>query len=177
MTKTLYPLKETEVRLKLSEGRTLYSSVPLATPDVAVDTMAGLLRELDHEVACVVNLDNKLRPINFTVIGIGNQNTCHISVSSLFKSALLSGASSIMVLHNHPSGDKYPSQLDLDVTLRLINAGGLMEIPLTDHIIIAGYTGDWYSIRSENQEIDFRSAPEVLQEKQQTYEAKKRRGR
>lgn len=172
-----YILRESEIRLKLAEGRSLYSSVPLSNPDIAVDTMAGLLRELDHEVACVVNLDTRLRPINFTVIGVGNQNSCPVPVSNIFKSALLSGASSIMLLHNHPSGDVTPSQEDLDVTRKLILAGNLMECPLTDHIIIGGMTGEYYSIRSDHHEIDFREAPAVIQEKKQLYEKKKRRGR
>lgn len=173
----IYILKESEVRLKLSEGRSLYSPIPITTPDVAVQTMGELLKELDHEIACVVNLDNKLRPINFTVIGVGGSSYCPVSISSIYKSALLSGASSIMLMHNHPSGDVTPSKEDLDLTRRLIQAGSLIEIPIADHIIIGGITGDWYSIRSQNPEIDFRGTPAVLQEQKQLYETKKRRGR
>ena len=146
MTEQSYVLKEAEVRLRLSEGMRLYSAIPLANSDIAVQTMADLMKQYDHEVACVVNLDAKLRPINFTIIGIGNHSACPVSISGTFKSALLSNASAIMMLHNHPSGDVTPSGADLDLTRKLIASGNLLEIPLTDHIIIAGITGDYYSI-------------------------------
>ena len=173
----VYILKESEVRLKLCEGRSLYSPVPLNTPDAAVDIMSGLLRELDHEAACVVNLDSRLRPINFSIIGIGSQNSCLVPIASIFKSALLSGATSIILMHNHPSGDVLPSYEDLSLTERLIQAGRLIEVPLTDHIIVGGITGDWYSIRSSHPEIDFHEAPSVLHEQKPAFEIKKRRGR
>lgn len=173
----VYVLKESEVRLKLAEGRSLYSTVPLDNPDIAVQTMGGLLKELDHEIACVVNLDNKLRPINFTIIGVGGPASCQVSVSSIFKSALLSGASSILLMHNHPSGDVSPSTDDLNLTRRLVQAGSLIEMPLDDHIIIGGVTGDWYSIRFHHPEIDFHDAPSILSEQIRSNETKKRRGR
>ena len=158
-----YILKETEIRLKLSEGRTLYSPIPLSSPDAAIQAMASLMKEYDHEVACIVNLDNKLRPINFSIVGIGNQNACPVSISSIYKSALLSNASSLLFLHNHPSGELNPSDFDLDLTRKLIATGKLLEIPLTDHVIVAGYTGQWYSIRSEHPEIDFNANVQILQ--------------
>lgn len=157
-----YEFKEAEVRLKLSEGRTLYSIVPLKSPDVAVDTMSSLLKELDHEVACVVNLDIKARPINFSVIGVGGQRDCNVPISSIFKAALLSGAGAIMILHNHPSGDVTASEDDLRITKRIIMAGQLMEIPLLDHIIIGAGDGNWSSIRNNHPEIDFFEVPRAL---------------
>lgn len=173
----MYVLKESEVRLKLAEGRSLYSPVPLSSPDDAVQTMAALLKEYDHEVACVVNLDSKLCPINFSIVGIGNQNTCPVSISNIFKSALLSNASSILLLHNHPGGTPFPSNPDIQLTQKMIVTGQLLEIPLTDHIIVSGYTGDWYSIRTEHPEIDFNAAPEALLRPEPEHVRRKNRSR
>ena len=157
-----YVLKEAEIRLRLAEGRTLYSPVPLSTPGKAVQVMADLLKEQGNEVACIVNLNPRLQPINFTIIGLGNQNTCMVPMSNIFQSALLSGASFIMLLHNHPSGDISPSAEDLAVTRKLIMAGNLLGIPLTDHVIVGGISGEWHSIRLQNPEIDFGKAPTTI---------------
>ena len=172
-----YILKESEVRLKLAKGRGLYSEVPLTSPETAIKTMSVLLKELDHEIACVVNLDNKLHPINYTIVGMGSSNTCPIPIASVLRSALLSGASSIMLLHNHPSGDVTPSREDIEVTHKLILASHLTETPLMDHIIVGGYTGEYYSIRSEHPEIDFSKTPDCVKKPEQPSVRHKRIGR
>ena len=58
-----------------------------------------------------------------------------------------------MAFHNHPSGSLEPSQADLDVTKRMVEAGRIIGIPVTDHIIVAGGTGLHTSIRSTNPEL------------------------
>ena len=175
MKEQMYVLKESEVRLKLSEGRQLYSPIPMTSPDAATDVMCSLLKEYDREVACVVNLDGKLRPINFSIVGMGGQNVCPVAISNVFKSALLSGASSILFLHNHPSGDVNPSREDIALTEKLILAGAVLDVPVNDHIIIGGYNGDYYSIRYEHPEIDFSMTPHALKEPEP--ERPRRRGR
>ena len=82
-----------------------------------------------------------------------------------------------MLLHNHPSGDVIPSWEDFELTKRVLAAGHLMECPLTDHIIVGGITGEWYSIRSQHTDIDFRNAPAVLYEPEQEYVRRRRIGR
>ena len=171
-TERVYTLKESEIRLKLEEGRTLYSSVPLKSPKTAVEVMVGLLKELSNEVACVVNLNPHLQPINFTVVGLGDQNTCMVPMTNIFQSALLSGASYIMLLHNHPSGNVSPSAEDLAVTRKLIMAGNLLGIPLTDHVIVGGISGEWHSIRLQNPEIDFGKASTTITDMIQGQEPK-----
>jgi len=56
----------------------------------------------------------------------------------LFKSALLTNAAALMVAHNHPSGSPEPSQEDIALTARLVDAGKLIGVPVVDHVIIAG---------------------------------------
>jgi len=93
--------KLSEVRVKLAEGTALYSTQPMDSPQSAVRCMADMLSELDREYLCVVNMDNKLHPINYNIVSIGGINTAPAPMTNIFKSAILSNASSIMLLHNH----------------------------------------------------------------------------
>ena len=148
-----YELKQVTVRLKLCEDTPLYSEQKLTDSQKAVDVLANALAEMDREYCCVVNLDAQKRPINFNVVSIGDTSQTQIPVQNLFKAALLSKSTNIMVFHNHPSGSLTPSQADLSVTKRMVEAGRLIGIPVTDHIIVAGGTGLHTSIRSTNPEL------------------------
>lgn len=153
-------LKEVQVRLALKEGSTLYSSEAMNSPWKAVDVMREALRELDREMLCVVNLDAKLQPINYNIVSVGGPDQVAFPVQNVFKSSILSNAHSIMVMHNHPSGDVTPSQEDYNATHRLSEAGKLMDIRLVDHIIVGGERGDIYSFREHNEHL-FTGAPDL----------------
>ena len=148
-----YKLKGIEVRLKVKEGTSLYSTEPITSQEDAVRVMAEAMAELDREYVCVVNLDNRCRPINYNVVSIGTINQCPVAVSNIFKSAILSNAGSIIMLHSHPSGDVTPSKEDFLITKGLVEAGKIMNIPVVDHIIIGGGTGKRFSFRNETDMI------------------------
>jgi len=126
-----YRLDQVDVRLCLKEASPLYSSQPISTPDAAVDVLGDMFKELDREYCCVVNMDNQLRPINFNIVSIGGLNQSIVPIQNVFKSAILSNAGCVMMMHNHPSGSVKPSQEDFDITKRLVEAGKLMGIPVT----------------------------------------------
>ena len=155
-----YQLQEVNVRLCLKEGAVLYSTAPLSHPEAARDVMRDVLKDLDREMVCVVNMDNKMKPINYNVVSIGSIDQSMVPIQNVFKSSILSNAASIMLLHNHPSGDVTPSSPDFDVTKRLVEAGKLMGIPVIDHLIIGGMNGKLYSFRTENPEL-FTGAPDL----------------
>lgn len=155
-----YQLQEVNVRLCLKEGAVLYSTAPLSHPEAARDVMRDVLKDLDREMVCVVNLDNKMKPINYNVVSIGSIDQSMVPIQNVYKSSILSNAASIMLLHNHPSGDVSPSSPDFDVTKKLIEAGKLMGIPVIDHLIIGGMNGDIYSFRTENPEL-FTGVPDL----------------
>ena len=155
-----YQLQEVTVRLCLKEGAVLYSTAPLSHPEAARDVMRDVLKDLDREMVCVVNLDNKMKPINYNVVSIGSIDQSMVPIQNVYKSSILSNAASIMLLHNHPSGDVSPSSPDFDVTKKLVEAGKLMGIPVIDHLIIGGMNGDIYSFRTENPEL-FTGAPDL----------------
>ncbi|MGI5892470.1 MAG: DUF5688 family protein [Bacillota bacterium] len=155
-----YQLQEVNVRLCLKEGAVLYSTAPLSHPEAVRDVMRDVLKDLDREMVCVVNLDNKMKPINYNVVSIGSIDQSMVPIQNVYKSSILSNAASIMLLHNHPSGDVSPSSPDFDVTKKLVEAGKLMGIPVIDHLIIGGMNGDIYSFRTENPEL-FTGAPDL----------------
>lgn len=83
----------------------------------------------------VIYLNNQNMILGYEVIGEGGITGVVADVRLIFSGALLSGATSIIVTHNHPSGNLKASQQDINITKRIKEIGALMEIPLLDHII------------------------------------------
>lgn len=152
-----YKLKEVCVRLE--EGHSLYSAVPLSSPQAALDVMRKEMSQYDREVVCVVNLNTRNRPINFHVVSIGDISSSIAAIPNIMKSGILSNATAFMMLHNHPSGELMPSDADITVTKKVIEAGKLLGIPCVDHIIVGGGNDRYLSMREENL-ADF-SGPNV----------------
>ena len=80
-------------------------------------------------------------------ISIGTLNANLIHPREVFKEAIQSSAASIILVHNHPSGDPKPSEDDLEITRRLIKAGKIMGVELFDHIIVAN--NNYFSFKKE----------------------------
>ena len=146
-------LKQVEVRLRLQEGPAYYSKETLDTPESAVNIMREVLRGLDREWVCVVNLDNKLCPVNFSVVSVGSINASIAPIQNIMKTAILSNCEQILLLHNHPSGSLEPSGEDYELTHRLLESCKLMGMDLVDHIIVGGMSGDVYSFRKHNSHM------------------------
>lgn len=123
------------------------------TPDKAVSVLAPVLAGLDREEVCVVNLDGKGRPINFNVVSIGSVNASLVTGRELYKTAILSNAAGMIMLHNHPSSDLQMSVSDRNVTEKMMYASLLLDIEFYDHIIVAGGTGKTFSIRENVPEL------------------------
>jgi len=86
------------------------------------------------------HVDGKNRIICLEIVSIGTLNQAIVTPRDTFKTALLSNAAAIILVHNHPTGDPTPSAEDLEVTRRLREAGELLGIKVLDHIIV----GDSY---------------------------------
>jgi DNA repair protein RadC len=95
------------------------------------------LRDLKQEQFIVVLLDNKKRYLNDLVITQGTLNASPVHPRDVFNAAIRERAASVVIVHNHPSGDPKPSREDVHVTQQLIKVGELVGIPVLDHIIIA----------------------------------------
>ena len=142
-----YELPQVEVRLRLVPGKSLYSDREINSPGDAVAVMANAMACLDTERLCVISMDAMGHPLCFNVVSIGDVKNTIVSMQSLFKSSVLVNASSIIALHNHPAGSLRPTGPDVEVTRQMIEAGKIMSIPLLDHVIVAGITGNYYSMK------------------------------
>lgn len=96
------------------------------------------LEAKEHFIA--LHLDGKNRIICFDRVSVGSLNQSIVVPRELFKTACISSAAALVLLHNHPTGDPTPSGEDINITRRIKEAGELMGIKVLDHIII----GDGY---------------------------------
>lgn len=87
--------------------------------------------------------DTKLRLLGVFMVSSGTINFAPAGMKEIFSRALLIGAAAIILLHNHPSGDVFPSEDDKDITKKVKQAGELLEIRLLDHLILG--EGGYYS--------------------------------
>jgi len=100
----------------------------------------------DREVFGVLVLNARHVAIRRVVVSIGSLNASIVHPREVFRAALLYSAASLVLAHNHPSGDPEPSDEDLSITRRLVQAGDLLGVGILDHIIIA--TGGIVSLRA-----------------------------
>lgn len=96
----------------------------------------------------VVYLSAKLKPVGYETISIGGINASFAHPREVFRGAILNNAYSIIVAHNHPSGDPTPSGTDIDTSRTLKSAGEVIGISVLDHIIIG--EDDYYSLREHH---------------------------
>lgn len=131
----------------INEGRTIYGVKKVSEPNDLIPMIKRFIGDSDRENLIVCCLDVKNKPINVSIVSTGSINSSVVHPREVFKTAILSNANSIIVAHNHPSGDTEPSQDDFNITLRLKECGKILGITLLDHIII----GDgYYSFKEDN---------------------------
>ena len=106
--------------------------------ETAAEILRKLLLENSREHFYALYLDTKNRVINYALIGVGALNKCQVSCTEIIRRALMCGSVSIIVGHNHPSGDLEPSAADEQVTKQLVAAARTVELKLLDHIIFDG---------------------------------------
>ena len=139
-----------QVAIRMVEQPPLYSKEPMNNPAAAIRVMNEFLSQMDRELFCIVNLQADLTPINMNIVSVGSLNEALINPREIFKSAILSNAHSMMLIHNHPSGNLTPSTSDIQTTARMQELGELMGISLVDHII-TGRDGNYYSFRDKGE--------------------------
>lgn len=136
------------VAIRMVEMPPLISNEEMKTPGDAAHVVCRYLEGMDRECFCVVNLQSDARPINMNIVSVGTLSCSLVHPREVFKSAILANAASVILFHNHPSGRLEPSEEDLEITRRLLQAGTLLGIPVEDHII-AGKSGDYFSFREQ----------------------------
>jgi len=137
-----------EIRLRVEETPSGYGEYLLATcsGDVANSRIGEDLRTKDREHFIVLMLNTRNEVCGVEVVSIGTLNSSVVHPREVFKGALMHNASSIIAMHNHPSGDVTPSTADVCITKKLLDAGKMIGIPLRDHIIV----GEGYFSAADN---------------------------
>jgi DNA repair protein RadC len=107
------------------------------SPEVVVKRYSPLLRDLKQEVFKVLLLDSANHLQSDVTITTGILNSSLVHPREVFRQAILEPAASIILLHNHPSGNPEPSAEDIQITRQLVEASKIIGIPIHDHIIVA----------------------------------------
>ncbi len=107
-----------------------------SSPQVIAEYVMEDMRFLPQERFAAVYLSTKNQLLRIQTLTVGTINASLAKARDVFRYALQGNAAAVVLLHNHPSGNPEPSQEDIDVTRRLVQAGDVMEIPILDHIII-----------------------------------------
>lgn len=135
------------VSVRLVKDAPILFNEPITCPEDAVRCIGQYLQEFDRECVCAVYLKTNGVPISMSMISMGSLNASMIEPREVFKAAILANASSMLLLHNHPSGSVTPSRSDVIATNRMIDACTIIGIPLQDHIIVGNNT--YFSFREK----------------------------
>jgi len=148
----------------------------LSSPSIAAGYMHSVIDQVhDKESLVVAFLNTKNRVIDYEQVSIGTINSSVIHPREVFRNAILNKAVSVLLCHNHPSGNLTPSPEDLAVTKSLKEAGEMLGIPVVDHIIITGLNRqDVYSFRAQGvlEAHGHYQTESTLAEKKPAYDSK-----
>jgi DNA repair protein RadC len=133
--------KAAQVKAAIELGNRLRLEAPDEKPAIHSPADAAALVQyemagLTQEHLWVINLDTRNRLLNIEKVYIGSLNSSMVRVGELFRTAIQRNAASIIVVHNHPSGDPTPSPEDIALTKSIVQAGKLLDIDLLDHLVI-----------------------------------------
>lgn len=139
-----------QVAIRMVDMPPLLSDTPMDGPEAAVKVMADMLKDYDREVVAIVNLQTDLKPINMNVVSMGALDLSIAHPREILKSTILSNASSVMLVHNHPSGKLVPSEYDITLTDRVKQLSDLLGVSFLDHVIV-GPGKDYYSFHQKKK--------------------------
>jgi DNA repair protein RadC len=127
--------------------RTLSS--PAKVAELARDLLCDHDDDKEHFWAIFLNAQN--RYLLHTLVSTGTQSASLVHPREVLGPALREGAASVILVHNHPSGDPNPSREDLRLTRQLAEAAALLDLRVHDHIIMGNGTGAWVSLANRGQ--------------------------
>lgn len=125
-----------ELGRRISTYKSRDNKVRITSPLMVSDLFMEEMKYFKREHFRIICLDTKNHIIGVEEISIGTLNSSIVHPREVFNIAIRKSANSIILLHNHPSGDPSPSKEDINVTLRLIEAARIIGIKILDHVII-----------------------------------------
>ena len=123
-------------RIELVKDRVLDYPKTVAAPEEATRIIRALCGASPTEKFVVIALNGRLEVMGASVVAHGGTNAVSISMADILTPVLLAGAKSFIIGHNHPSGSVAPSEEDLAMTRKCVEAANLMGLTLLDHIIV-----------------------------------------
>ena len=118
----------------------------LACADKVASVYTARLGNLRHEVMLAVALDGRNHILEELMLASGGAHGCALTARDVFRPLVRVGASGVVLVHNHPSGDPKPSREDIAMTQVIVEAGDVLGVPLLDHIIVGARGGGWASL-------------------------------
>lgn len=138
--------KTAQVKAALELGRRLHVETPeqrpvISGPEDVYNVVGSDMVFLDHEELRVLVLDTRNQVVHTESLYRGTVNTSHVRTAEVFREAVRRNQPSIIVVHNHPSGDPTPSLDDERTTRHLVEAGNALDIKVLDHVVVAHNEG------------------------------------
>jgi len=140
--KGIGPAKAAQIKATFELSKRLENSlsetvkITIKSPEDVVKTARNLLKGKKKEYFLAICLDTRNHLIKTSTVSIGSLDCSIVHPREVFKDAISSSAASVIFIHNHPSGDHTPSEDDIKMTKRLIEAGEIIGIEVLDHIVI-----------------------------------------
>lgn len=150
------PAKTAQILAAIELGRRLSRIIPkerfvISSPQDVADQVQYQMAKLEQEELWVILLDSRNQHLRTEQLYRGSLNSSTVRPAEIFRSGIRHNAASLIVVHNHPSGDPSPSPEDVHLTSLLIEAGKMLEMPILDHIVV-GERG-FISIKSYHPEL------------------------
>ncbi len=133
--------KTAQIMAALELGKRLMVEAPeerlqIKAPGDAANLLMSLIGHKNQEHFVVLFLDTRNRVLDYEMLYKGSLNTSLVRIGEVFRGAVRRDSASVIVSHNHPSGDPAPSPEDIALTRRLVSAGKVMEVDVLDHVIV-----------------------------------------
>jgi DNA repair protein RadC len=137
-----------ELSRRLEEYPDYGSRAKIKSPADITPYVKSMLKGKKKEHFLIMSLDSRNHPIKTSTVSIGSLDSSIVHPREVFKEALSCSAASVIFIHNHPSGDTEPSEEDIQITKRLMEAGNILGIEVLDHIIVCD--NDFLSMKAKN---------------------------
>lgn len=136
------------MKIKLTKTQKVELSSPKAVCDIIKDILLAE-EKLDKgkEHLWVIGVNSKNTIVYIELVHLGALDYCIIDPTQIFRTAIYYNSASIIIAHNHPSGNPFPSQHDTELTKQIKKGGEYLSIPLLDHVIIGNNTNKYYSFQ------------------------------
>jgi DNA repair protein RadC len=141
-----HSMRELAIQYEIVAKKKITERVKIDGPKTVHDFMKNIFVAVETEQLWILCLDTKNRIIVPELVYIGTVNESAVRVGELFRKAIAVNAMSIVMAHNHPSGESLASIADIRLTKAVYEAGKILDIPLQDHYIY-GASNSYYSLR------------------------------